>query len=509
MTHRYAGKWAVVLVYIAALGGARGGFLREQVVVANVLEGDGERQATLFAALCSPKPSQLHLALVDGPDKMVLSWTNKCTRSDALSKQGFSLDSGLRGPVQLEQWVEGKEFAAKQAFSVTYWLESNKAVAHVAFANTSRYFLSFHHAALMTGLLPGEKYCYRITESLEKGSCFDTEPHETSEFSFISIGDMGTNNSWGTIRGMEKRRDASFILHDGDISYADDLAAPPGFPRPGEIKRGPYGYEEIYDQYMDSIEHVTQRTPYMTAVGNHDVSCSTLTDLGCDHGQRNFGAYRSRFRMPWRESGATSQGMWYSFNYRSIHIACIDTETDYPNAPTQWWTPFFDGGRGGGFGDQLAWLEQDLETAQRNPDIKWILVVGHRPIVASSDVSFPPWAGIALRRAFEPLLHKYGVDVYIGAHIHNYERSHPAKYKKRCPVSDRCPVFLVNGAAGNCEGAQGRGISRTRDLVAAGAYMTFGYGVFHVTPEVLKFQFIASETQTSVEHVVDEFTLKK
>jgi hypothetical protein len=48
------------------------------------------------------------------------------------------------------------------------------------------------------------------------------------------------------------RYSSAFILHVGDISYAD-------------------GDPEIWDSFMDSIEPIASRVPYMVAIGNHEV----------------------------------------------------------------------------------------------------------------------------------------------------------------------------------------------------------------------------------------------
>ena len=57
--------------------------------------------------------------------------------------------------------------------------------------------------------------------------------------------------------------------------------------------------------------------------------------------------------------------MWYSFNYGNVHFVNFDTETDYPNAPSDSpsdddTSPFPSGGFAPS-GGQLAWLEADLQ----------------------------------------------------------------------------------------------------------------------------------------------------
>lgn len=76
--------------------------------------------------------------------------------------------------------------------------------------------------------------------------------------------------------------------------------------------------------------------------------------------------------MPSLESGAEhGTAMWYSFNLGPVHWVVIDTETDFPDAPGDKYTLIGDDDDGvgnGGFGDQIAWLEEvrDVEAIGRN-----------------------------------------------------------------------------------------------------------------------------------------------
>ena len=79
----------------------------------------------------------------------------------------------------------------------------------------------------------------------------------------------------------------------------------------------------------------------------------------------NFAAFNARFRMPSLESGADhGASMWYSFNVGPVHFVVVDTETDFPGAGGDHlsWVGGFEGGGeegdNGGFGDQIAWLEE-------------------------------------------------------------------------------------------------------------------------------------------------------
>mmetsp|Transcript_17862 Transcript_17862/g.35261 ORF Transcript_17862/g.35261 Transcript_17862/m.35261 type:complete len:553 (+) Transcript_17862:66-1724(+) len=431
---------------------------------------------------CTQNASQLHIALVDGPGNMSISWTCKCWIAPNQDSEKYSLKNLKPG-----DWEDSELIAL-------VWKKSaGKEKAWKVGATRKRYFMNWHYRALATNLESNEVYCYEVGQA---GDCFKTESTESRKpqgVHFASLGDMGTNNSMGTIAGLLRRKESyDFVVHGGDIAYGDDLGFIPDFDNlnPTEYGHGPLGYDLIYDQFMNQIEPLAGSVPYMVGVGNHDVSCDIFVDIVCPQGQRNFSAYRTRFRMPSEESGAHgADSMWYSFNYGNVHIAMIDTESDYFGAPTQSWTRV-GGGRGGGFGDQIAWFENDMALASQNPNIDWIVVVGHRPLYSSKPalLDFPPISILALRASVEETMNKYKVDLYIGAHIHIYERLGPISHGKRCEgypsttndpyLEPACPVYLVNGAAGNCETAEKQGIDPSD--VVSGVYKEYGFADVHV-----------------------------
>jgi len=100
---------------------------------------------------------------------------------------------------------------------------------------------------------------------------------------------------------------------------------------------------------------------------------------------------------------------WYSYDYGSMHFIQINTETDFPSSPMGPGTYY----GAGPFGNQLAWLEADLEAAAQNrKSVPWIVVSGHRPWYTSGGKC------TACSAAFEALLVKYDVDIYFSGHVH-------------------------------------------------------------------------------------------
>lgn len=264
----------------------------------------------LFQTLCSASdslPRGVHIAFA-GPSSIAISFY---TRSDAPSALPWVL-------------IAGQNYTGTTTKSV------------------SRY----HHDVIVSDLKAGESYEYEVGVGGSSVNGFSYSPIDisSSNFKVAFVGDMGVNNSAATISALTKKHsDYSWIHHVGDVSYADDTSVKIE-PSSGS------GYDEVYDLFQDSLQDITSSTPYMVSPGNHDVTCRVTSDLGCPKQQRNFSAFRQRWRMPSIESGASTvehHNVWYSYRVGNVHFVSIDTESDFPNAPTKPTTKI-GGGAGGG-----------------------------------------------------------------------------------------------------------------------------------------------------------------
>ena len=121
-------------------------------------------------------------------------------------------------------------------------------------------------------------------------------------------------------------------------------------------------------------------------------------------------------------------------------------------------------GTDGTLDKMFAWMEKDLARAQANrADVPWIVVHGHRSIYCSCDGDCGPDAvkvrdgvpqadGTTLY-GMEDLLFKYGVDLFVNGHEHDYERSWPV-YNGTSDQSNIDPkgtIYIVSGSAGSVE----------------------------------------------------------
>jgi hypothetical protein len=81
--------------------------------------------------------------------------------------------------------------------------------------------------------------------------------------------------------------------------------------------------------------------------------------------------------------------------------------------------------RGYSHGAQTRWLEKTLSEAAENRSIDWIIVQMHQDALSSSKTGNGSDKGI--REIWLPLFDRYGVDLVLCGHDHDYERSWPVR----------------------------------------------------------------------------------
>lgn len=364
------------------------------------------------------------------------------------------------------------------------------------------------------------RYCYVILESL----CItNSTPHSfTSQPEFgdpiptniTIVGDMGSpadpdpaavQQTMDALASMVNK--TNVFLHVGDISYADDH-----FFSNISIK-----YETAWNQFQSYMEAVTANNIYMTAPGNHEVTCTQAGDWLCEYypsneitkQYRNFSAYLHRFSMPGGESNDTYKNLWYSFDYGLAHIVVINTETDFDNAPSGPNTKL----NGGNFQPdqtQVNWLKKDLETAdKRRCQVPWIIVAGHRPWYGSvpnyghtpqdlrSDNCEP------CRKAFAEIIFNNSVNFYFGGHVHWYERLFPVDRNGDSLGNNytepQGPIYITTGAGGAPEGAQKVNITANASAVINS---TYGFSQLQlINASVAKLYFFQSSDMQKLDDI--------
>ncbi len=140
----------------------------------------------------------------------------------------------------------------------------------------------------------------------------------------------------------------------------------------GEIEKINAVFERPYQPLLK------QGVKFHACLGNHDIR----TDNG------NPQVLYSGFNM---------QGRYYTFRRDPVQFFALDT-----NSNADWKT-------------QLIWLEQELSRS----NAPWKVVFGHHQIYSSGRYGINQ----NLIKTLTPILQKYGVQLYINGHDHNYERT--------------------------------------------------------------------------------------
>jgi predicted phosphodiesterase len=154
---------------------------------------------------------------------------------------------------------------------------------------------------------------------------------------------------------------------------------------------GDFSYESTADCWFKIISPIDEKM--RIALGNHDNISSSILDQ-----------YMTHFNL-------TKQ--YYSFNYHTIHFVMMSTDL-----------PFTVGS------EQYNFVNADLAKAASDSKIHWIIVSYHHPAYTSRSVHS---ALVNLRNTYDPLFDKYGVDLILQGHNHNYQRSYPIKYNSTNP----------------------------------------------------------------------------
>ena len=172
------------------------------------------------------------------------------------------------------------------------------------------------------------------------------------------------------------------------------------------------GTQSYWDQWFQTMEPLISVTPFVSAVGNHDVGGGLFfTQLALPHHAPTAAGYDDE--------------AYFSFDYGNTHFVVLYTEP------------------AGSAGDaQEGWLEADLARAASDPAIRWTVVAFHRPPYSSGSHG----SDTGLRERWGPIFERYGVDVVFSGHDHHYERSHPMAAGQRAAQGG--VTYVVTGGAG-------------------------------------------------------------
>gem|GEM_PF-567333 len=315
-------------------------------------------------------------------------------RSGALGRNGEPFTAGVqfrKGPYLQNVTPSGIVFV---------WETASPAVTKVAYgtggvrADTVRPGGAqvFQEVAL-AGLKPGARYRGRVfadgVSSPEVG--FRTPAPGDTAFSFLVYGDSrGDAKAHGALVAKMAAHDFDLALHSGD--FVDD----------GQR-------EELWEpQFFEPIRPLGLRGPIYPALGNHD---------------KDAPAYYRFFSTPSNGSVRRPEA-WYSFDYGSAHFVVLDSNRGASE-------------RFAAGSEQLLYLEEDLKASKA----AWKFVMFHHPLYSSARHK----SDLELQGILMPLFERYGVDLILTGHDHNYERTWPLREGRR---HDDGVVHVVSGGGG-------------------------------------------------------------
>ncbi|MBM3724960.1 MAG: metallophosphoesterase family protein [Acidobacteria bacterium] len=291
------------------------------------------------------------------------------------------------------------------------------------------------YAASLEGLTAGKKFAYRV---LHGGAvAFEAEGNARPAAGgqrIVVFGDCaaGTPEQPGIAhRAMAENPDYVFVT--GDIVYSR-----------GRISEYRQKYFPIYNSAVDSLTAgapLIRSIPFLAAPGNHDLATfdlnlypdaqayfhywsQPLNGPALSFGDANTPAIKGDDRdvnALLRSAGPGFPRMAsFSIDMGDVHWTVLDS-----NNYVDWNNP-----------ELRRWLAADLKKAAR---AKWRFVGYHHPGIQSSKAHFnAQWMRFAA-----PLFEEGKVDVVFAGHVHNYQRSHPLKF--RATVAKRAPTGEVEG----------------------------------------------------------------
>ena len=203
-----------------------------------------------------------------------------------------------------------------------------------------------------------------------------------SDFNFAAAGDWGcTSNTDATLANMNgKGPERVFGL--GDYSYASTGSC-----------------------FFTKIDGSGLTGKTKIAIGNHE-----------DDDSEGFSGYMGHF---------SQSQTYFSYNHGDVHILVVDTDRNsYASGSAQ-----------------RNFVQNDLQSASTNPNIKWIIVYLHKPMYTSpnscgsSSCSNTGSENTNIRNGFGPIFAQYGVDLVLQGHVHNYQRTYKLTYNPGNPAS--------------------------------------------------------------------------
>jgi len=289
----------------------------------------------------------------------------------------------------------------------------------------------FTYHATLAGLAPSSTHHYAVTADNDHNraapfsASFRTAPRGRAAFRWTSYGDLATPNTSWVLSSPQSRFAVAavetfqplFHLLNGDLCYAN------------------LNYEvqpAVWADFGKNVQASAAHRPWMPCPGNHEI------EFG--NGAQGMNSYLTRYSLP--NNGTAFAGHWYRFQVGSVlFISLSADDVIYQDSGAFWGgpaplhpapstgnAPIAPGTslyiRGYSNGAQTKWLEETLAAAAQDLSVDWIVVQMHQDALSSSNGN---GSDKGIRESWLPLFDRYGVDLVLCGHDHDYERSWPVR----------------------------------------------------------------------------------
>ena len=216
----------------------------------------------------------------------------------------------------------------------------------------------------------------------------DEGENKLKDFNFVAAGDYGCSKNTKNTIDNMLDKKPELVLPLGDLSVDNTATC----------------WLDLVSPFDDRLQ---------ITFGYHDVK----------NGESKLNQYKEAFDL---------NNLYYSFDYRHVHFIVMSTLSDFSIASAQY-----------------KFIEKDLQEASANENIDWIVVTNYGPFYTSP--SAHP-AKNDIRNIYHPLFDKYGVDLVLQGHNHNYQRTYPVTFNPNKGSEPIVTNQFTTGYQGNKDG---------------------------------------------------------
>lgn len=252
------------------------------------------------------------------------------------------------------------------------------------------------HRVHLCGLEAGARYAYAVTGDPNARGSFVTAPDGPGPVRVLVTGDSRSNPAvWRTIAERAMRERPDVMIFTGDA--VDDGS-----------------FHSYWEAFFDAAPALLASVPAYWIDGNHE-GINNVTD--------------AQFAYP-PNGDAEHHGRWWSSTYGPVKLIGLNDVTLPPLRVIA--------------RDETAFLERELASVDR-ARTPWVITAHHCPLHTTSggiDNENPA------RRAWGARFDRYGVDLDLAGHTHNYQSSRAMLSDESVTEGARGTRYLTFGGAG-------------------------------------------------------------